>query len=75
VREALQWWRNLTGHARTLLNAATRLSKGGSMTLPWLGSTRSFSFSASRLFAGVGNSLKNLRRIKVFFLPGGSDSD
>jgi len=28
VREALQWWRNLAGHARALLNAAAQLSKG-----------------------------------------------
>lgn len=28
VREELQWWRNLAGHARALLNAAAQLSKG-----------------------------------------------
>jgi len=28
VREALQWWRNLAGHARALLNAAAQLFKG-----------------------------------------------
>lgn len=27
-REALSWWRNLAGHARSLLNAAAQLSKG-----------------------------------------------
>jgi hypothetical protein len=28
VREALQWWRNLAGHAHALLNAAAQLFKG-----------------------------------------------
>lgn len=28
VREALQWWRNLAGHARALLNAGAQLFKG-----------------------------------------------
>jgi hypothetical protein len=28
VREDTQWWRNLAGHARALLNAAARLFKG-----------------------------------------------
>ncbi|MGO9057287.1 MAG: hypothetical protein ACLQU2_07865 [Candidatus Binataceae bacterium] len=28
VREAVQWWRNLAGHARALLNVAAQLSKG-----------------------------------------------
>ena len=28
VREALQWWRNLAGHARALLNVGAQLFKG-----------------------------------------------
>jgi hypothetical protein len=28
VREDTQWWRNLAGHARALLNVAAQLSKG-----------------------------------------------
>ncbi len=51
LREALQWWRNLAGHARGLLNAAAQLSKGrvDDMTLARL--NPELLFSAPRLRA------------------------
>ena len=49
VREALQWWRNLAGHARALLNVAAQLSKGRVDDISLGRLNPQLFFSASRL--------------------------
>ena len=51
VREALQWWRNLAGHARALLNAAAQLSEGRVDDLSLARLNPQLFFSAPRLRA------------------------
>ncbi len=51
VREALQWWRNLAGHARALLNTAAQLSKGRVDDLTLARLNPQLLFSAPRLRA------------------------
>ena len=49
MREALQWWRNLAGHARALLNAAAQLFKGRVDDLTLARLNPELLFSAPRL--------------------------
>jgi hypothetical protein len=51
VRESLQWWRSLAGHARALLNAAAQLCKGRIDDLTLARLNPQLFFSASRLRA------------------------
>jgi hypothetical protein len=49
LREALQWWRNLAGHARSLLNAAAQLRKGGVDDMTLVRLNPELLFSATKL--------------------------
>jgi hypothetical protein len=51
VREDIQWWRSLAGHARALLNLAAQLSKGGVSDLALAQLNPELLFSAARLRA------------------------
>jgi hypothetical protein len=51
VRESLQWWRRLAGHARALLNAAVQLFKGRVDDLTLAQLNPQLCFSASHLRA------------------------
>ena len=49
IREALQWWRNLAGHARALLNVGAQLFKGRVDDLSLARLNPELAFSAPRL--------------------------